>query len=311
MVNIIKDVVVALLLLPGCQYDSSFFVSSDDDTSSMGGGLGGGGGGSGSVPTVMTEEGLSHSSRLDVLYLIDESISMSGEDAGRIQDYWRQQLAMPLLNSGAEWRVGLRSTDPYEALYKVVDSADAGSNPLLEDLPSYLGGDGILEWGMDSVLVSLQEDIDFHRENADLLVVFISDEDDQSNCTISWYKEEVSLWKESPSTVTETAIVVRDYLDDCSLTWDPGYNYQSVAETDISICSPLEWDAAYDNILAQLPRWQNIWSLNGIPTSEEDIVVYVNGEIWRNWYYDRPQNAVVFTQEPQQNSFILIVYVVS
>ena len=141
----------------------------------------------------------------------------------------------------------------------------------------------------------------FLRDDAKLIIVFVSDEKDWSSKTDAAYVTHFNSLKSSESMIV-THAVVGDAPSGCSLStssWtsaDYGEGYIEVAALTggefVSICS-LDWGAdletlAHDSIL------DSSFELSDIPF-EESITVEVDGISVTEWTYNILENSVNFT----------------
>nr|BDD46241.1 hypothetical protein 73 [bacterium] len=275
------------------------------------------------VPTlsISTLSGVTHSTKLTVYLLIDESSSMTYSSYGYdMNDYERlveniEELVNPLLENTIlsddrtlEWTVHLSTTDPRYGILDTVTWDQEDNDTLLKTILLAMPGDSVYEKGFETALTLLEE----NPPDSDTLFIFYSDEDDQSdtystlmyNTAISNYLDSIG----SPFEVTETAMVPTSSTDDCSGTWEVGHRYMEAAETDLSICSPETWSNAWNYVPNMIPRFLSTWELPEVPYNPDDIVVYINGVPVSTWTWDAEANAVILSDEPDVNSTILITW---
>lgn len=159
---------------------------------------------------------------VDVLWVIDNSCSMSEEQAKLRQNF--PEFIKYFLDSGLDWHVGVVSTDTdanrggrlqAAAGYKYIDEDSPNPIALFEDM-ALLGTNGAVdERGRRAAYFALTEPLvnnanaGFYRPNASLHMIVISDEDDYSGSNPT--KNEFISWAEAlkpdPDTVTFSAIV--------------------------------------------------------------------------------------------------------
>lgn len=156
----------------------------------------------------------------------------------------------------------------------------------------------------------------FLRDDAKLIIVFVSDEKDWSSKTDSEYVSHFNSLKASESMIV-THAVVGDAPSGCSLStssWtnaDYGEGYIEVSALTggefVSICSS-DWGVdlealAHDSIL------DNSFELSDVPF-EESITVEVDGVPTTDWTYNILENSIIFDSShiPPSESTIEINY---
>ena len=147
------------------------------------------------------------------------------------------------------------------------------------------------------------------RNDVPLLVVFVSDEEDQSNQTptefVQWY---ANLRKH----VYLASIVHVDPAESlCGVThWDVGQN--SIDATNmlggvvVDICSE-DWAPGVTDASVQIKPYEE-YKLTHRPTDENDIYVFVDGVPNYDWYYDRASNKIYFTVIPAGDQLVEMAY---
>ena len=256
---------------------------------------------------------------VDILFLVDESGSMS-DDQERLSN------TMPSLYNllvgedftNLDWRVGVTSTDPTSGLYAVVDHDDPDTLLRLMTLTTFLESHAG-EAGLDAAVRSVAWNSEFHREETDLLLVYVSDEPDQSAVDISTYESIMSSVKYYPFITTESSIVHTDgYVDvggDCvnNYSEEVGTGYIDVSEVVVDICDTDNWIDVLDNAKDHIPTLNERWYLDGVPVEpyEDNIEVYYDYTKVDSWYYDMNNNSVVLLTIPPVGTFIVILYLIA
>ena len=250
---------------------------------------------------------------VDILWIIDTSGSMNRYDPQLIAGIEAMMNALP--ESG--WRLAMLSNDPStastEAQFPLVPGDD------VEDaLDMYaLMGRGHREEGFDSAyeyIVNNPYASTWMRSDAALLIVFVSDEEDQSDDHFplvsdftAWYSTlrmgsaylaSINNVEHADSVCTTlpSAIDIGDrymeatnyfggtVVDICSEDWSPG-----VQDASIQVEPHEEWPLAHD------PK----------PSS---IEVFLNGVPNYDWTYDSVENKVVFSVIPSGGVLVEIAY---
>lgn len=263
--------------------------------------------------TLVVEDFEVKEKKLDILFVVDYSCSMESEHI-LLADYMSTLYdgLVSGLYADVDWRVGLRSTDPSDPLAGYVDSANPNPEFALATLlvSSSLSVSGHEE-GLASALHSLGQDVEFHRPEADALIIFVSDERDQSPWTFTTYDNIVATAKDPPYVVREGALIYRNEWEanNCLNGGgnSPGDGYIQIAEIVRSFCEPDSWDGilveAYDDL-----EMDPLFHLEYTPSDTMDIIVYIDGEPSKDWSYEVLQNAVRPDDELAPGTEVIIAY---
>lgn len=263
-------------------------------------------------PIIQTS--LIYNQAVDILFIVDESGSMVDEQESL-------SLAIPGIYNiligdkftNLDWRVGIRSTDPTGEIYGWVDFDDSDALLKLMSLTLLLENHS-KEQGLDSAIEVAAWDVTgFKREQADFLIIFISDEPDQSSISVSDYTNLMSFVKQSPFEVTESAIVATYEEDRCNNAII-GAGYIDVSETIVDLCDS-NWEAVLDRPLEHLPTLNQILPLEYFPLEIDRLKVFISedgneAKIYEKWVYDEVGNAVILTEIPKAGSVLTIVYTI-
>lgn len=266
------------------------------------------------VGDIVVEGGYIYNQTLDILFLIDESGSMNLDQ----EALWA---TMPLIYAEL---VGSSFTDlQWQAGIGAIDDSAGGiygfvtwENPNAEwDLAALmvLLQQHPFEEGRDAAIYSMANDDDFHRPDADLLIVFISDEPDQSQTTIEQYEIMVSSYKEYPFIVTESSIVSTGIYE-----WDEeictqnalGEGYLDISEVVVDICDTDQWVTVLDHAKEHVPTLNEKWPLDQVPLYPDEIIVQADGAVWSEWEYVIEENTIYLTSIPPIGTYITIAYLV-
>ena len=255
---------------------------------------------------------------IDIVWLIDQSGSMNQHAQSVVNGIEAMMLALPPTG----WRLGI-STTAWQ------NSASIQEFPLIPgdtvqdawDAYNAIGNYG-LEAGFDS-LYSYMVDNTYNptwlRPDAGLLVVFVSDEEEQSNHHfnnsalglqdfINWYAGQrnsvfvasivnvpasESVCLHSPSSY----YVGQRYID--------ATNY--FGGTVVDICSP-DWAPGVQEAAIQVQPYEE-WELTRTPLPDT-IIVFVDFVEFTDWTYDAGTNMVQFDVLPPEGSLVEIGYVI-
>ena len=255
---------------------------------------------------------------VDIIWLIDQSGSMNQHAQSVVNGIEAMMLALPATG----WRLGISST-------AWQNSASVQEFPLIPgdtvqdawDAYNNIGTYG-LEAGFDS-LYSYMVDNTYNptwlRPDAGLLVVFVSDEEEQSNHHfnnsalglqdfINWYAgQRSSVFMASIVNVPASEsvclhspsnhIVGDRYID--------ATNYFGGVVVDI--CSP-DWAPGVQAAAIQVQPYDS-WELSHIPI-EDTLIVFVDFVEFTDWTYDVLSNRVNFDITPPEGSLVEIGYVI-
>ncbi len=154
----------------------------------------------------------------------------------------------------------------------------------------------------------------FLREEAGLRVIFVSDEEEQSQDTVTAFVQLFQSLKANPDHVILSGITGQ--LTGCSSpdgNADPAARYeQAIAATgglSESICNG-NWINTLSNLAWLSLSWQDTFELSNPPV-EETIEVELNHvPVYVGWYYDEVINAVIFDPDyiPDTGDLITINY---
>lgn len=270
------------------------------------------------VDTEMCRESFeAYPQKLDVAIIADESGSMGTE----LEMLYEQIPAfLERFNdktfTNLDVLVGVGGADPNNAgLYGFVNmsepTAEEDLNTLVGSLDTYCKVHGdrhcTKEAGLDSMLVSHVHDEEYRHDEADLLVVWISDEPDQSSNTAETYLAQVYAFREPPFMTYHAAIVYTNENDVC---WEsdgsslPGTGYMEAANMVLSLCEPETWSDAIDLAANHLPYVNQYLNLEQKPFSAFDIKVFERNEDSMIeikddfWNYNATTNTVQLKYDP-------------
>ncbi len=250
---------------------------------------------------------------VDILWIIDPSGSMSNDQPAILSGINLMMSNLPITG----WRLMILPSD-----FRRV--TDLNSFPIvpgdtLSDVESMYNDHitGAYEAGFDAVI----EYIDFNsyantwlRHDAALLIVFVSDEDDQSREHVSNEYEFINWAITKRSHVFVASIV--NLERDVSVCDNPvpanavGKRYINATNyfsgNIVDICSE-DWSAGVSQAADQVVPYEYI-DLTYVPLDSNWIFVYIDGNLSNDWTYDATLNRVNFTVIPAGNSLVEVVY---
>jgi len=251
---------------------------------------------------------------VDILWIIDTSGSMSRYDPELIAGIEAMMNALP--ESG--WRLAMMSNDPTravtEAQFPLVpgdDIADA------MDMYSVMGR-GASEEGFDSAYEYIMNNsyaTTWMRADAALLVVFVSDEEDQSN---AWFSDvnDFKSWYSSlrGGSAFLASIVNVSQTDSVCLSppspIDVGDRYMEATNhfsgVVVDICAE-DWAPGVLDASNRLEPYESL-ELTYVVSDEATIRVFINGVLNWDWHYQASDNTVYFNVFPGGNDHVEIAY---
>ena len=248
-------------------------------------------------------------SGVDILWVIDRSGSMNDNDPELLAGIEAMMNALP--PSG--WRLNMTSASPpqarNDAFFPLVPGDDIADALNLWNNVAL----GHWEQGFEATQAYIEDNPyapSWMRDDAALLVVFVSDEEEQSPNVnvaqfIQWY---ASL---RPSVFLSSIVHVPG-----SSLCNPGLlnmGDKYIEATDhfggvvIDICSD-DWSTGVQDASAQVEPHEE-WALTYTPI-EDTIVVFVGFTEFFDWTYDSATNVVQFDIVPAEGSLVEIGYVI-
>ena len=254
---------------------------------------------------------------VDILFVVDNSCSMSGQQTQLANNF--DTFMNVFQSSGIDYNIGFITTDDESMAGDLITIATADPSTEVAQIIDSLGTQGsATERGMDQAYDALQTGGDFGpgstfwRNDAKLIVIFVSDEDDSSSTTPTTFKTYVVAVKGAADYVTAHA-VAGDYPGGCTANGGAAeaYEYYTIVNylngTFLSICAddwgtPLE-TLANDSIL------KNTFTLSEYAI-EETLYVEVNGIESTEWTYDSTTNSISFNEgyTPTAGATIYVSY---
>tara|TARA_B100000287_G_scaffold36989_1_gene34031 strand:- start:4377 stop:5420 length:1044 start_codon:yes stop_codon:yes gene_type:complete len=248
---------------------------------------------------------------VDILWVIDTSGSMNAYDEELLAGIQAMLLALP--ESG--WRLAMLSNDPGEASIESQFPLVPGDDILDAENMYHNMGRGHREEGFDAAYEYLMNNTyaqTWLRYDAALLVVFVSDEEEQSDDHfptvdgfISWYQG-----LRGGSTYLSSVVNLDPSESLCNpSTYNAGYRYMQATNhfmgQIIDICSE-DWSAGVVDAARRLEPHEHI-QLTHEPI-EESIRVFINGALNYDWTYSSSDNTIYFTIIPGGNDLVEVGY---
>ena len=260
---------------------------------------------------------------VDIIWLIDQSGSMDRFDQAVIDGIGQMMNALP----ASGWRLGITTTDymqsQQQAVFPLVPGdtvadAEAAYNSFAS--PPYYHR----EAGFDALhgYIALNSyNQTWLREDAALLVVFVSDEDEQSSSQFSstnaGLQEFIQWYGNQRQSVYMASIVNVDLADSVCTGWtnlqDVGDRYidatTAFGGVVVDICEE-DWSPGVAAASSQVEPYEE-WPLTYTPI-EDTLIVFEDGVPMADtdWIYNAITNSVEFLVVPYEGALVEIGYVI-
>jgi hypothetical protein len=252
---------------------------------------------------------------VDILWVIDTSGSMNTYSADLLLGIDAMLTALP----ASGWRLAMTSNDPAKAAVEAQFPLVPGDDIVNAESMYNAMGRGAREEGFDAAYEYIMNNpyaSTWMRSDAALLVVFVSDEEDQSDDHFpivqdfnNWYggMRGGSVFASSIINVAQadsvctnppSAINIGDrYIE--ATNWFSGII--------VDICAD-DWSAGVTDASVQVDPFEE-WSLSYIPI-ESTIRVFIDTHLNADWTYDAASNSIQFTIIPPGGSHVEIGYII-
>ena len=251
------------------------------------------------------------SNGVDIIWVVDPSGSMVSHQARLLMGFDAMMNALPT----TDWRLAIIPSDyrfsKQESQFPLVpgDTVYDAENMYLSSKK------GSLEAGFDalySYILDNDYSLTWMRHDAALLIVFVSDEEEQSNIYFSQVSQFIT-WITSYRNNVYVASIVNQHpsISTCNPNASyEGQRYMSAANffggQIIDICSE-DWTAGVQDASNQIEPYES-YELTHVPLDENFIFVFIDGVPNTDWYYDVSDNKVYFDVIPSGNSLVEISY---
>lgn len=255
---------------------------------------------------------------VDILWVIDPSGSMSNDRAQILDGINDMMLALPLTG----WRLAIIPTDYRKAEMESQFPLVPGDTAIDAELMMNNAITGNYEAGFDAVYGYIFNNSyaqTWLRHDAALLVVFVSDEEEQSFEYVNSAHQFVTWISGVRQSVFLASIVNLDpAVSDCNSSLaNAGMKYIEATNTlngnVIDICSE-DWSSGVAEASNQLQEIE-YWDLTFTPLYEDRIHVFIDGVEQPDivgtdvfWHYEPLENRIYFDKIPQGGSLVEIAY---
>ena len=250
---------------------------------------------------------------VDIIWVIDTSGSMNAYNTQLYAGIGAMLNALPPIG----WRLAMVSADgnyaEHESQFPLLpgDTAQDAQNMHQNMLK------GHLEQGFNAIYRFMIYNTYAHswlRNDAALLVVFVSDEEDQSTHFnqvqdfVNWYGN-----LRAGSTYVASVVNFPNATSLCAHNVNPTYvgdRYMDVANQFngqiVDICDP-DWSAGVIDAAVQIVPYNSI-ELTNTPSVEDSIRVFFDGQLNWDWTYDSSVNTIYFNTEPDAGVLVEVGY---
>ena len=251
---------------------------------------------------------------IDIVWVLDKSCSMHDDEEEVLSGINTMMGALP---AGGSWRLNMIGITPAHARasteFPLVPGDDAGDAlTMYENIPESTAEQGFL--AIHDYMVENPYSATWMRSDAALLVVFVSDEEEQSS---NFFPEALDFidWYENQRDNVYLASIIHDkpgpgYTPDCRYSVrDFGERYLDatvlLGGVVIDICTT-DWSTGVSEASSSIQPHER-WLLTQTPL-DTTIVVFVDGVLFNDWMYNPVDNAVEFLTLPPGGSLVEIGY---
>mgnify|MGYP003627757651 CR=1 FL=1 len=250
---------------------------------------------------------------IDILWVVDRSGSMNRFNLELLAGVEAMLLALPV----ADWRLVMISADPRDAIVSTEFPLVPGDDIMdAEDMLNTLNS-APFEEGFNSVydyMINNPYASTWMRPDAGLLVVFVSDEEEQSYVEypaaanfLSWYS---SL--RMGSVFMASVINVESTESMCAFPPSPidvGHRYMEatglVGGVIVDICD-VDWSPGVTDATHSIDPYEFLTLTH--KAEVDSIRVFINGSLDHDWYYQESDNTVYFTIIPGAGQLVEVGY---
>ena len=250
---------------------------------------------------------------IDILWVIDRSGSMRLHDANLIAGVEAMLLALP----ASDWRLVMINADPSHSvtnsLFPLVPGDDAeDAADMLNSLSTAHREEGFN--ATYEYIVNNPYSSTWMRPDAGLLVVFVSDEEEQSDFEYPTASDFVTWYSSMRMGSVFMASVVNVETSESMCIWPPspldiGERYMGATNmlggTIVDICDD-DWSPGVTDATHSIEPYEKIELTH--KAEIDSIRVFVNGSLNHNWLYIESENTVYFTVIPSAGELVEVGY---
>ena len=248
---------------------------------------------------------------VDILWVIDPSGSMANDRPRVVAGIGEMLSVLPITN----WRLAIISADPTRAAQTQEFPLIPGDNAQDAESQLITTVTGHHEKGFDAVRSYMGNGYagTWMREDAALLIVFVSDEEEQSYSNFPNTSDFVN-WITAQSEYVFVSSIVQleegDTICEPAAPINEGKRYIEASDAlpgqKIDICSE-DWSQGVADAGTQVTQF-DYWELSHVPLYNDRIYVFIDGIPNYDWYYEPAENRVYFNTMPSEKSLVEIAY---
>ena len=251
------------------------------------------------------------SNGVDIFWIIDGSGSMNN-DYGKVLQGISDMLAnLPPIS----WRLMIISMTPSENINSVSFPLIPGDNEADAVAMFSANVNQGSEYGFSSLHDYIEENEfaqNWLREDAALLTVFVSDEDDQST-TYFHSVNSFANWLDSIRNNVLVSSIVHlppDETDCITNDRNTGHRYIDLTNMYggqvLDICSE-DWSQGVADAANQVQPYE-YYDLSRVPLNGEQIYVFIDGQPFHDFFYKEAENRIYFDVIPAEQALVEIAY---
>jgi hypothetical protein len=257
---------------------------------------------------------------VDVLFVIDDSCSMSEEQTALAQNF--QQFIQQANVRDVDFHIGITTTTVYPSAGALVGEYMTNATPSLEQTFRTQAAVGIegsgIEQGLEAMRGAIQlsfsnvpPNAGLFRPEATMVIVIVSDEEDQSVLTPVAYFNDLRT-RATNGFVTAMITGGSNGCSSASGSAVPAARYEEFAMLtgglSESICSG--WASTLANIGNAAFGLRTTFNLSQLVDQSDPIEVYIGGNLVNSseWTYDPVNGTITFDAPPPEGSEIRVEY---
>jgi len=251
------------------------------------------------------------SNGVDIFWIIDGSGSMMNDNGKVLQGISDMLANLPPIS----WRLMIISMTPTENINSTSFPLIPGDDEVDAVAMFSTNVNQGSEYGFSSLHDYIEENQfaqNWLRDDAALLTVFVSDEDDQST-TYFHSVNSFANWLDSIRTNVFVSSIVHlppDETDCITNDRNTGYRYIDLTNMYggqvLDICSE-DWSQGVADAANQVQPYE-YYNLSRTPLNGEQIYVFVDGQPFHDFFYKEAENRVYFDVIPDEQALVEIAY---
>ena len=248
---------------------------------------------------------------VDILWVIDPSGSMANDRVRVIAGIGDMIAVLPATN----WRLAIISADPTRSAQTQEFPLIPGDDAMDAEGQLVATVTGHHEKGFDAVRSYMGNGYapTWMRGDAALLIVFVSDEEEQSHSSFPNVSDFVGWISSEREYVFVSSIVQlkeEDTMCSPAAPINEGKRYMDATDAfngqKIDICSE-DWSHGVADAGNQIQQY-DYWELTHVPLYNDRIYVFIDGVPNYDWHYVPAENRVYFNTMPDEKSLVEIAY---